>query len=343
MKKKDFLGIRELPRSEIEWILERSKKAKQVFLNHSSLETGLKSDLEADYPKVLRGKKVVNLFYEPSTRTKLSFEMASRYLGAELLNVNTPTSSIVKGESLMDTAKTLEAMQVDMVVLRHHHSGSAHFLSQKTQLSVINAGDGIHEHPSQTLLDLFTILERKGRIDGLKVVLVGDLLHSRVSRSNILGLLKMGAEVRVLAPKTLVPRELERLGCFVYYHMEEALYGADVLYSLRIQMERDAKYFFPSLQEYIRLYGIYPEHIQNFCSPQVLLMHPGPINRGIELSPELAYSENSSISDQVTHGIAVRMAIFEWVARENSCNHQSIDKNSYSKMLASSVKESMKN
>ena len=295
--KKHLLGIDELSRDEIELILQSAVSMKKIFTR------------SVKKVPVLRGKTVVNLFYESSTRTRTSFEIAAKRLSADVISVVSSTSSITKGESLVDTAKTIEAMNADVIVLRHNASGAPHFLSHRSTASIINAGDGIHEHPTQALLDLFTIREHKGGFEGLKVCIVGDILHSRVSRSNIIAFRKMGSEVRVSGPATLIPRELESLGCKVYHRLEEALDGVDVIYCLRMQLERQNKKLIPSMEEYIRQYTINEGRVKQAKS-DVVVMHPGPMNRGIELSADVAYSERSTITDQVTNGIAVRMAVF---------------------------------
>jgi len=296
-RQKHLLGLAELSKEEIELILSTAIPMKQVFTR------------SVKKVPVLRGKTVVNLFYEPSTRTKISFETAAKRLSADVINIAPSTSSISKGESLVDTAITLEAMNADIIVIRHSASGAPHFLSQRAHAPIINGGDGFHEHPTQALLDFFTIKEKKGGFNGLKVAIVGDILHSRVSRSNIIGLNRLGAEVRVIGPPTLIPKKIEELGCQVYYTLEDGLAGVDVIYCLRIQLERQARKYFPSVEEYIRLYGIDEPRVA-LADQDVIVMHPGPMNRGIELSARVAYSNRSTISDQVTNGIAIRMAIF---------------------------------
>ncbi|MDH4127772.1 MAG: aspartate carbamoyltransferase catalytic subunit [Spirochaetota bacterium] len=296
-EKRHLLGLADLTKEEIEIILLTAVPMKQIFTR------------SVKKVPVLRGKTVLNLFYEPSTRTRTSFEIAAKRLSADVINIAPSTSSITKGESLIDTVKTLEALNSDIIVVRHTASGAPHFLSVRASSPIINGGDGIHEHPTQGLLDLFTIKEKKGGIEGLKVLIVGDILHSRVSRSNIIGITKLGGEVRVVGPPTLLPREIESLGCKVFNRLEEALEDVDVIYSLRIQMERQNKKFFPSLAEYIKLYSINESRV-SIAKKDVIIMHPGPMNRGVELSASIAYSKQSTITDQVTNGIAIRMAIF---------------------------------
>ena len=296
-ERKHLLGLADLSKEEIEFILSTAVPMKKVFTR------------SVKKVPALRGKTVLNLFYEPSTRTRTSFEIAAKRLSADVISISSSTSSIAKNESLVDTAKTVEAMNADIIVLRHNASGAPHFLSRRSCSPIINAGDGIHEHPTQTLLDLFTMKERKGEIEGLKVAIVGDILHSRVSRSNIIGISKLGGEVRVVGPPTLIPKEIEQLGCKVYHNLKEGLDGVDVIYCLRIQFERQKQKLFPSLAEYIRLYSITKDRVK-LANKDVIVMHPGPMNRGIELSADVAYSECSTITDQVTNGIAIRMAVF---------------------------------
>jgi aspartate carbamoyltransferase catalytic subunit len=261
----------------------------------------------------LKGVTVVNLFFEPSTRTRSSFEIAEKRLSADVLNFTPEQSSVVKGETLLDTARNLEAMGASVIVIRHAMSGAPWVLARELASSIINAGDGSHEHPSQALLDLFTIRETKGEISGLRVVIVGDILHSRVARSDIWGFMKLGAEVRVVGPPTMIPREIENIDVKIYYNLEEALKGADVVIMLRIQKERLGAELFPSLREYSRFYGLTRERLK-LAKEDVILMHPGPINRGIELSSEVADDVHSVILDQVSNGISVRMAMLYLVA-----------------------------
>jgi aspartate carbamoyltransferase catalytic subunit len=261
----------------------------------------------------LRGKTVVNLFYEPSTRTRTSFEIAEKRLSADTLNIAVQSSSVLKGETLADTAMNIEAMSPDMIVLRHASSGACHLLSRICRSRIINAGDGMHEHPTQALLDAFTIRQHKRTIEGLKVAIVGDLLHSRVLRSNVLLLTKLGADVWVSGPPTLVPRGIEQLGVRVTTSVEEAVAGADVIMMLRIQQERMQGAYFPSLREYFNLFGMTVERIAR-AKPDVIVMHPGPMNRGVEIASEVADGPYSVILEQVANGVAVRMAVLYLLA-----------------------------
>jgi aspartate carbamoyltransferase catalytic subunit len=304
-ERKHILGLEELTPEEISLILDTAESMKEVS--------------ERDVKKVpaLRGVTVCNLFFEPSTRTRSSFEIAEKRLSADVLNFTTSQSSVVKGESLLDTARNLEAMGASMIVIRHPMSGAPWLLAKKLESSIINAGDGSHEHPSQALLDLFTIRQIKGRIEGLKVVIVGDILHSRVARSNIWGFMKLGAEVRVVGPPTLVPKYIESIDVKSYYSLDKAVEGADVVIMLRIQKERQDSEYFPSLREYSRFYGLTREKLR--CADKdVTVMHPGPINRGVELSSDIADGPGSVILEQVANGIAVRMAMFYLVASARS-------------------------
>jgi aspartate carbamoyltransferase catalytic subunit len=294
--RKDLLGLEELRREEIEKILDAARSFKEV--------------LERPIPKVptLRGKTIANLFFEPSTRTRISFELAEKRLSADTVNFTASGSSVSKGESLKDTARNIEAMQVDMIVIRHQASGAPHFLARSLDCSVINAGDGTHEHPTQGLLDVFTIREHKGRIEGLKVVIVGDIAHSRVAASNIWGLTKLGARVVVCGPPTLMPLGIERLGVEATSDLDAALDGADVVNVLRIQLERQKSALFPSIREYSRCFGVTRDRL-SAAREDVLVMHPGPVNRGVEISQDVADGPFSVILEQVTNGVAVRMAV----------------------------------
>lgn len=295
--RKDILGLRDMSREEILAILDTAKPCKQIFSRSvKKLPT-------------MRGRVVVNLFYEPSTRTRASFEMAGKWMSADVLNFSVSTSSVTKGESFTDTALTMQALGADIIVIRHQSAGAPHLLARTTQARVINAGDGIHEHPSQALLDLFTIRERKGTIEGLTVTIVGDILHSRVARSNIWGLKKLGAKVRVAGPATLIPPGLDELGVEVYHDLDAALDGADVVNVLRIQLERQQPGLFPSLREYQRLFGITKERLQRAAHPDVLILHPGPANLGVEITPEVVEDSRSAVREQVSNGVAVRMAM----------------------------------
>jgi aspartate carbamoyltransferase catalytic subunit len=261
----------------------------------------------------LRGKTVVNLFYEPSTRTRMSFEVAEKRLSADTLNINVSTSSVVKGETLVDTARNIEAMSPDVIVLRHASSGACHLLARVCRSRIVNAGDGMHEHPTQALLDAFTIRERKGRIAGLKVAIIGDLLHSRVLRSNVELLGKLGADVWICAPPTLMPAAVGAWPVTATSSVEDAVRDADVVMMLRIQLERMQGHFFPSLREYFALFGMTPERVA-LARPDVIIMHPGPLNRGVEIASEVADGPYSVILDQVANGVAVRMAVLYLVA-----------------------------
>lgn len=296
LRSKDLISIKEISTEEIELILETA--------------AGFKDVLGRDIKKVpaLRGKTTVNLFYEPSTRTRTSFEVAAKRLSTDVINIATSTSSVVKGETLLDTAKTVLALGADIVVIRHNCSGTPHFLARNIDASVVNAGDGTNEHPTQALLDLFTIKEKKGGIKGLEVAIVGDILHSRVAKSDIYALTKLGAKVRLIGPPTLVPDYLKDLGVSVYFDMNAGLEGVDVIMMLRIQLERQGKGFFPSTHEYFRNWGLTAARVSR-AKDDVIIMHPGPMNRGIEIASEVADSSRSVILDQVTNGIAVRMAV----------------------------------
>jgi len=293
---KDILGIQEMSVSEIGLILDTAESFKEI------------STREIKKVPTLRGKTVINLFFEASTRTRTSFEIAAKRLSADTINISTSSSSVVKGETLIDTAKNLEAMNPDCIIIRHSASGAPHLLARLMHVPVINAGDGAHEHPTQALLDLFTVREKKGRLAGLKVAIVGDILHSRVARSNIYGFTKMGAEVLLAGPQTMRPAEVERMGVRWHTRLSEVIPQADVIMMLRIQLERQGGGFFPTLREYSRFFGLNLEVLQA-AQPEVLIMHPGPINRGVEISPEVADGPFSVILDQVTNGVAVRMAL----------------------------------
>jgi aspartate carbamoyltransferase catalytic subunit len=288
--RKDLLGLRELTADEINFVLETTDAFKQVGTR------------EIKKVPALRGKTLVNFFVEPSTRTRTSFELAAFRLSADVINISATTSSLTKGETLKDTARNLEALLADIIVLRHSSAGAPLFLASRLKASVINAGDGAHEHPTQALLDLYTIRERRGKIAGVHVAIIGDILFSRVARSNIFGLLKLGARVTLVGPSTLVPREFEKLGAEISHKIE------DVLNLLRIQHERQRREYFPGLGEYIRLFGLTKERAK-LLKPDCLIMHPGPINRGVEIDSEVADGLHSVILDQVTNGLAVRMAV----------------------------------
>jgi aspartate carbamoyltransferase catalytic subunit len=299
--KKDLLGIADLSQEEIYLVLETAEAMREVG--------------QRPIKKVptLRGKTVVNLFYEPSTRTRTSFEIAEKRLSADTLNVAVAASSVLKGETLVDTARNIEAMSPDMIVLRHASSGACHLLSRICRSRIINAGDGMHEHPTQALLDAFTIKEHKKTIEGLKVAIVGDLLHSRVLRSNVLLLTKLGADVWVCGPPTLVPPGIECLGVHVTTSVEEAVAEADVIMMLRIQQERMQGAFFPSLREYFNVFGMTAARVSR-AKPDVIIMHPGPMNRGVEIASDVADGPYSVILEQVANGVAVRMAVLYLLA-----------------------------
>ncbi len=299
--KKDLLSIADLTRDEIYLVLDTAEAMREIA--------------QRPIKKVptLRGKTVVNLFYEPSTRTRTSFEIAEKRLSADTLNIAVAASSVLKGETLADTALNIEAMQPDMIVLRHASSGAGHLLSRICRSRIINAGDGTHEHPTQALLDAFTIREHKKRIDGLKVTIVGDLLHSRVLRSNVLLLTTLGAEVWVCGPATLVPPGLDRLGVRVTTSIDAAVEGADVVMMLRIQHERMQGAFFPSLREYFSVFGMTEARVRR-AKPDAIIMHPGPMNRGVEIASEVADGPYSVILEQVSNGVAVRMAVLYLLA-----------------------------
>jgi len=305
LKNKDLLGLEYLDKEEINLILETAKPFKELFTR--------------SVKKVppLRGKTVVLLFYEPSTRTRISFELAAKRLSADVLNISASTSSVAKGESLIDTAKTLEAMKADFVVIRHSMAGAPQILARTISASIVNAGDGTHEHPTQGLLDMFTIWEKKGKLSGLKVGIVGDILHSRVARSNIWGLNKMGAKVYVVGPATLIPSRIEQMGVKIFYDLDEIIDELDVINILRIQMERQKENLFPSLREYNEIFGITDERLKR-AKEDLLVMHPGPMNRGIEISSSVAEGSRSVITEQVTNGIAVRMAVLYLLAGGDS-------------------------
>jgi aspartate carbamoyltransferase catalytic subunit len=302
--RKHLLGIRELDAGEITHLLDTADTFRDV------------SKREIKKVPALRGRTVINLFFEPSTRTRTSFEIAAKRLSADAVNISVSTSSVSKGETLLDTARNLEAMSPDCIVLRHSMAGAPYHLAKICNASIVNAGDGAHEHPTQALLDALTIREHKGRIDGLSVAIIGDILHSRVARSNIYLLTKLGATVQVAGPGTLVPAEFAELveqGLRIERSVEDAVAGADVVMILRVQRERQDAAFFPSMREYAVHYGLHPEHLKR-AAPDAIVMHPGPINRGIEISSEIADGSSSLILDQVTNGVAVRMAVLYLLA-----------------------------
>jgi aspartate carbamoyltransferase catalytic subunit len=301
LRHKDLLGIADLSPEEILLILDTAVAMKEI------------GSRPIKKVPALRGKTVVNLFFEPSTRTRTSFEIAEKRLSADTLNIAIASSSVVKGETLADTALNIEAMQPDMIVMRHSSSGACHLLSRICRSAIINAGDGMHEHPTQALLDAFTIRERKPELKGLKVAIVGDLLHSRVLRSNIHLLTKMGADVWVCGPPTLIPADIARFGVRATSNVNEAVADADVVMMLRIQLERMEGAFFPSLREYFNVFGMTAARVRR-AKPDVLIMHPGPMNRGVEIASEVADGPYSVILDQVANGVAVRMAVLYLLA-----------------------------
>ncbi len=302
LRSKDLLGTKDLPVEDIELILETA--------------SGFRDVLGRDIKKVpaLRGKTTVNLFYEPSTRTRTSFELAAKRLSTDVINISTSTSSVVKGETLRDTARNVLALGADFIILRHSCSGTAHFLAKNLEASVVNAGDGTNEHPTQALLDLFTIREKKGGIKGLEIAIVGDILHSRVAKSDIYALKKLGVKkIRLVGPPTLVPSCMKELGVELHTDMRRGIKGADVVMMLRIQMERQGKGFFPSTVEYFRNWGLTAECLA-LADKDAIVMHPGPLNRGVEISSDVADGPRSVILEQVTNGLAVRMAVLYLLA-----------------------------
>jgi aspartate carbamoyltransferase catalytic subunit len=306
LTRKDLLGIEELSPEEIGLILDVAVSFKEV------------SAREIKKVPTLRGRTVITLFFEPSTRTRASFEIAAKRLSADTISVSASSSSVVKGETLIDTARNLEAMNPDVVVLRHSAAGASHMLAARLACPVVNAGDGMHEHPTQALLDMFTVRERKGRLAGLKLAIIGDVAHSRVARSNIHGFRKMGAEVVLFAPGTMYPAQVESLGITRAASLDEAVEGADAVMLLRLQRERQQGGFFPSLREYARFYGLSAARLAR-AKEDVIVMHPGPVNRGVEISPDVVDGPYSVVLDQVTNGVAVRMAVlYLLVGRERA-------------------------
>lgn len=296
--KQNLLGLKDLSAEQITNILNKAAQMKKVVLGDSKKIPNL------------QGKTVVNLFYENSTRTRMSFELAAKYMSANAANITSNGSSVSKGETLIDTAQTLNAMNTDILVMRHNMSGAPNVIAPLINASVINAGDGMNEHPTQALLDMLTMLEHKGHIDGLKVAIIGDVYHSRVVRSNIHGLTKMGAEVTLGGPKTLMPKDIDKMGVKVFDNVHEAIIDADVIMGLRIQLERQKKGLFPSIREYFRFFGV-DESRMKLAKPDAIIMHPGPVNRGVELSTAVIDGDRSVITDQVTSGVAVRMAVMD--------------------------------
>ena len=302
LSNKDLLGLKDISKDEIQHILETAKTMKYFITTNNKKNPHL------------QGKTIITLFYENSTRTRLSFELASKYMGANAANIAASGSSVSKGETLIDTGKTIDRMGTDVIIVRHSLSGAPQLLAKNVNAAVINAGDGMNEHPTQGLLDMFTILEKKGRIEGLKVAIVGDIAHSRVARSNIWGLTKLGAEVVVAAPPTLLPPEIEKTGVKVFNSVQEAILDADVVMGLRVQLERQKKALFPSAREYAKFFGI-DEKRMKFAKKDAIIMHPGPVNRGLELSSAVVDSDNSFINEQVLNGVACRMAILYLLTR----------------------------
>jgi aspartate carbamoyltransferase catalytic subunit len=302
LKSKDLLGLKDISAEEILYILDTAKTMKYILSTNNKKTPHL------------QGKSIVTLFYENSTRTRLSFELASKYMSASSANISASGSSVAKGETLIDTGKTINMMGVDVIIIRHPMSGAPHLLAKNVNASIINAGDGMNEHPTQALLDMFTIMEKKGRIEGVKVAILGDIYHSRVARSNIWGLSKLGAEVCVAGPSTMIPPGLENLGIKVYNTVQEALLDADVVMCLRLQLERQKKGLFPTIREYHRFFGIDNKRLK-LSKEDALVLHPGPVNRGVELSTSVIDGNQSFINEQVTNGVAVRMALLYLLTR----------------------------
>ncbi len=307
LKRKDLLGLKECSAEEICEILDTAEEMKKLLLSDKK-----QSDL-------LAGKALVTLFYENSTRTRSSFELAAKYLGASEVNIAVANSSVQKGETLIDTGETLDAMKIDYIVIRHPMAGAPALLAKHVKASVLNGGDGMHEHPTQALLDMCTVREKSGRIKGLKVAILGDIKHSRVAMSNLYGFTKLGAEVYMYAPSTMIPKEIEKLGAHIAKSREEALEGADAVIGLRIQLERMNGGLFPSLSEYSRYYGV-NDGLLKYAKKDAIVLHPGPVNRGVELTPQVIDGEKSVILEQVTNGVAVRMALLKLLAEYREKN-----------------------
>ncbi len=303
LKSKDLLGLNGLPREEIEEILNTTDLMKYILVQNNKKTPHL------------QGKSIITLFYENSTRTRLSFELASKYMSASAANIAAASSSVSKGETLIDTGKTIDRMGADVIIIRHPMSGAPHLLAKNTKASVINAGDGMNEHPTQALLDIFSIKEKKGGINGLKVAILGDVAHSRVARSNIWGLTTLGARVSLAGPSSLMPPEIERAGVQIHYKVEDAIKDADVVMALRLQKERQQTGFLPTLREYARFFGLNEERLA-LAKKDALVLHPGPMNRGVEITSLVAESENALIEEQVTNGVAVRMALLYLFTRK---------------------------
>lgn len=298
LKRKDLLGLKDCSAEEIYEILDTAAETKKLL------------DSDCKHSDLLRGKALVTLFYENSTRTRSSFELAAKYLGASEVNISVATSSVQKGETLIDTGETLDAMNIDFVVIRHPMAGAPKLLAEHVRASVLNGGDGMHEHPTQALLDIFTMREKLGRVKGLKVAILGDIKHSRVAMSNLFALTTLGAEVHMYAPATMIPKEIEKLGACVAKSREQALDGADAVMGLRIQLERQHGGLFPSLSEYAKYYGVNDATLK-YAKKDAIVLHPGPVNRGVELSPQVIDGEKSLILEQVKNGVAVRMALLK--------------------------------
>ncbi|MGI6562546.1 MAG: aspartate carbamoyltransferase catalytic subunit [Clostridia bacterium] len=304
LKSKDLLGLKDITKEEIQGILDTAKTMKLI------IQSGTKKTPH------LQGKTVITLFYENSTRTRTSFELAAKYMSGNSVNISVSTSSVAKGETLIDTGRTLDVMGTDVIIIRHSMAGAPDLLAKHTNAAVINAGDGLNEHPTQALLDMFTVMEAKGDLNGLKVAIVGDILHSRVARSNIWGMTKMGAKVVVAGPPTLLPSHIKDLGVEAYTDIEKAVEDADVVMALRIQKERLEKGLFPSVSEYARFFGI-NENIVKKAKKDALIMHPGPVNRGVEITSALVDGDSSLIDTQVTNGVAIRMALLYLMTRKD--------------------------
>lgn len=304
LKSKDLLGLKDISSEEIDYILETAKTMKYIITTNNKKTPHL------------QGKSIITLFYENSTRTRLSFELASKYMSASTANISASSSSVTKGETLIDTGRTIDRMGTDVIIIRHPMSGAPHLLAKHVKASVINAGDGMNEHPTQALLDMLTIKEKKGQIKGLKIAIIGDIYHSRVARSNIWGMQKLGAEVSVAGPSTLLPPGIEKTGVKVFSTIQEALIDADVVMGLRIQLERQKKGLFPTVREYSRFFGLDDKRLL-FAKEDALVMHPGPVNRGVELSSSVIDCEQSAIDEQVTNGVAVRMALLYLLTRRS--------------------------
>lgn len=305
LSSKDLLGIKELSAEEIRYILYQAEIMKQILMQ------------DAKKTPHLQGRTVVTLFYENSTRTRLSFELASKYMSANAANITASGSSVAKGESLIDTARTLDVMGTDVIIIRHQMSGAPHLIAQHVKAAVVNAGDGMNEHPTQALLDMLTMKEKKGRIEGLKVAIVGDVAHSRVARSNIYGLNKLGAEVVLGGPATLMPRDIETLGVTAYEDVDKAIKDADVVMCLRLQKERQQSGLLPSMREYSKFFGVDTKRLR-LAKDDALIMHPGPVNRGIELCTDAISLDRAVIDEQVTNGVAVRMAVLNILAKRGN-------------------------